>query len=74
MGYLQMGYGSRALELLCSYYEGKMTNLAETEKESRPEVENVSQEVSYDVTGSVCDVIKQELQLRHKADNNLFLF
>ncbi|KAI9681001.1 MAG: hypothetical protein M1829_001081 [Trizodia sp. TS-e1964] len=31
--YMNMGYGSRSLELLSEFYEGKITNLAETSKE-----------------------------------------
>ena len=31
--YQKMGYGSRALELLASYYQGDITNLSEVEDE-----------------------------------------
>ena len=40
-----MGYGSRALELLTSYYEGKITSLAETDNEPQQEAETLSTEV-----------------------------
>ena len=40
---LQMGYGSRAMELLQKYYEGKIQNLSEAEEE---EMSNVKDEVS----------------------------
>ncbi|RMJ24214.1 N-acetyltransferase 10 [Aspergillus sp. HF37] len=40
--YLSMGYGSRALELLTDYYEGKFTNLSEDVSDPQEEMVRVS--------------------------------
>ena len=41
----QMGYGSRALEILQQYYEGKIPNLSETESQTVQEAPSVDDEV-----------------------------
>lgn len=40
--YLKMGYGSRALELLIDFYEGKFTNLSEDVSEQQEEMVRVT--------------------------------
>lgn len=40
-----MGYGSRALQLLQMYYEGKFPTMDESSKSSRGEITSVSSEV-----------------------------
>ena len=40
-----MGYGSRALELLEKYYQGKIPNLTEEEDEPKQEADVVEPEV-----------------------------
>ncbi|KAL2444786.1 RNA cytidine acetyltransferase [Exophiala dermatitidis] len=39
--YLNMGYGSRALQLLVDFYEGKFTSLSETEEATIEDVEHM---------------------------------
>ncbi|EXJ78071.1 tRNA(Met) cytidine acetyltransferase [Capronia epimyces CBS 606.96] len=39
--YLNMGYGSRALQLLADFYEGKITSLSETEEATIEDVEHM---------------------------------
>ena len=41
----QMGYGSRAMEMLQQYYEGKIPNLSETESQAAQEAPSVVTEV-----------------------------
>lgn len=52
-----MGYGSRALQLLQMYYEGKFPTMDESSQSSRGEITSVSSEVR---TG----VVLPELQSR----------
>lgn len=48
----QMGYGSRALQLLQMYYEGKFPTMDESSQSSRGEITSVSSEVRLNATGS----------------------
>ena len=41
-----MGYGARAMELLETYYEGKIPSLVEVDNEPQQEAETVEAEVS----------------------------
>ena len=47
-----MGYGSRAVELLGNYYEGKFLNLSEQTEEDE-QIDNVPEEVSV----SFCKIV-----------------
>ena len=42
--YTRMGYGSRALELLVDYYEGKVTSLVEDEYDSEESIKRITDE------------------------------
>ena len=61
--YISMGYGSRALELLVDFYDGKLASLAEVEPRELEEMRRVSEEELESAT-----LLKDEVKVREAKD------
>ncbi|KAF2739338.1 N-acetyltransferas-like protein [Polyplosphaeria fusca] len=61
--YVQMGYGSRALELLVDFYDGKLASLSETEPREMQEMKRVTEAELEDAT-----LLKDEVKVREAKD------
>lgn len=55
--YINMGYGTRALQLLVDFYEGKFANLSETEMKDEEEMQRVT-DVDLDKSSLLQDNVK----------------
>lgn len=62
-----MGYGSRAIQLLQEYYEGKMIDIAEKSEFSTEEIESFVQDDELNILeeriGKICTSFVQILEL-----------
>jgi N-acetyltransferase 10 len=61
--YIKMGYGSRALELLVDFYDGKLASLSETEPQNVQEMRRVSEEEIENAT-----LLKDDVKVREAKD------
>ncbi|KAF2186868.1 N-acetyltransferas-like protein [Zopfia rhizophila CBS 207.26] len=61
--YINMGYGSRALELLVDFYDGKLSSLSETEPQEVEEMRRVTEEELENST-----LLKDDVKVREAKD------
>jgi N-acetyltransferase 10 len=61
--YINMGYGSRALELLVDFYDGKLASLSETEPHEVPEMRRVTEEELENAS-----LLKDDVKVREAKD------
>jgi N-acetyltransferase 10 len=61
--YINMGYGSRALELLVDFYDGKLASLSETEPRDVPEMRRVTDAELEDT-----NLLKDDVKVREAKD------
>ncbi|CAI6284530.1 unnamed protein product [Periconia digitata] len=61
--YISMGYGSRALELLVDFYDGKLASLSETEPQEVEGMRRVTEEELENTT-----LLKDEVKVREAKD------